>query len=153
MVVTYTTLTGTAIWTSDSGTAQNFLASSKGIIDGYGETKAFFLAPQGMKTHLRDIFVTAKASGDYNLDVGINGGEYDSYIESSINLSSGGDLLGSTFIIGQSVLGGKTNTYSLNNVQGFRERTVKFRFRNNKYNQPFTVYGFRARYQVINKFR
>jgi hypothetical protein len=154
LVITYTSASGSAIWTSDATKDLNFLVFTQGNIDGYGDTKAFFLAPQGQKTHLRDIIVTAMASGNYNMELGINQGIYNSFDQATISLKGGNYLWGgSTSKFGTMLLGGANKVTDYIQALGFRGIAFKFRFRNRYANQPFTIYSFRARHQIIDKFR
>lgn len=152
LTVTYTSAGGSAIWTSDADKDLNFVTYTEADIDAYADTKAFFLAPQGQKSHIRDIFITAKASGDYTAEVGVNGGTFDSYESKSFSVSSGGELWG-TFVWGTGEFGDISRAESRVDMNGLRSRTAKFRFRNRYANQPFTIYGFRTRHQIIDKFK
>lgn len=151
--VTYSSVTGSAVWTSTAGTDQNFLIFSQGDINGYADTKAFQLAPTGQKFHHKDTAILAKASGTYPLQIGINTGEYAGFDTQDLYLSSGGATLGSTFVIGSSVLGGQNRVEGRLRFPAVRGRTAKFRFGTRKANQPFTVYRARTDYEVINKLK
>lgn len=153
LVVTYTSAGGSAIWTAVAGTDQNFLMYTQGAIDGYGETKAFYFAPQGQKAHLRDLFVTADASStSYNLKVGVNGGTFAGYSEADLDLGAAGSTWGS-FTWGSGTWGGQNRIEERIRFRSSRVRTAKFRFRNANANEPFTVYGFRTRHEVLPKLK
>jgi hypothetical protein len=153
LTVTYESATGSAVWTGSALRDMNFLAFEEGAIDGYADTKAFYLAPQGQKAHLRETVTTLDATGNLSVQLGVNQGTYAGFQYKDIPVTTGGDLLGSTFTIGSSVLGGKDTVEYRSVWNGVRARRVKFRFRNRKANERFKVYSLRTKHQIINKLR
>lgn len=154
LTVTYTSVSGSNVWSTTGVTANdmNFLCYTQGAINGYADTKAFFLAPPGQKYHMKDLFVTAKASGSYPIQVGINAGSYPGFVFQDMSVAQNVSTI-STFKIGTSVLGQASRSEQRLRYYGVRERTAKFRFLNRMANQPFTVYGYRIRFDIINKLK
>lgn len=153
LTITYTSAGGSAIWTSDATKDQNFLMYIQGSIDGFAETKAFYLAPPGQYSIVRSLFVTADATGTHNIEVGLNTGTFAGYSTTEIPLSTGGAVLGSSFEFGESSLGGTDRAENFIRTNNFKSRTIKFRFRNANANEDFTLYNYRIKYQILNKFR
>lgn len=140
-------------WTADANAAMQFAVFTESPIEAYADTKAFYLAPQGQQAHLRDIHVTAAASGDWDVQLGVNKGQFEGFDYYDLNVASNGPIFGSTFTFGSSTLGGYRRTQKRISVNGKRAKTFKFRFRNQYDNEPFTIYAFRARYHILNKFK
>lgn len=140
-------------WTAQSGRDYLFVLFAEEAIYGKVVTKAFYLSPQGQLARLPDLFVTAKASGNWNLQVGVNTGEYAAFSYQDMNLSSNGPLFGSTLVIGTSVLGSQQQIETRLRFPGNRGHTFQFAFQNMYDNEPFTVYGFRTRHEVINRIK
>jgi hypothetical protein len=128
-------------------------AGVKLAIDGYADTKAFYFSPQGQEAHLRETFVTANAAGSYNIQVGLNTGTFGGFDYLDCPLTNNGPVYGSTFVFGSSVLGGKQRSENKLTWSGKRGRTFKHRFRNQYSEQPFTVYGYRTRHEILNRFK
>lgn len=151
--VTYSTATGTFFWTAAALQDNNFALSQQGDIDGYCDTAALLLTPIGQKFHLRDLFVDAEASGDYNVQIGINTGEYSSFDYQDMSVASAGPIFGSTLVIGSSVLGGKLRSEQRLRWDAIRGYLLKVRFRNRFASQPFKVFGIRTRHEVLPKIK
>lgn len=153
LTITYTTESGISTWTSDTGKDANFLLYAQSDIDAYGDTKAFYLSPQGQEYHLREMNVLANAAGDYSIQVGINTGEYNAFTLQDMQLGANGPVYGDDLVIGESILGNRDKISKRVTFAGIRGVTAKFRFRNRKANQPFKIYSFRTRHEINNKLR
>ncbi len=149
LVVTYTSATGVATWTATAATDQNFIVHTQGAYDAFADTKAFALAPQGQRAHLRDLIATTDAPGDYTIQIGVNDGVFDGYNYANINLGSNNPIYGSTFTLGTSTLGGQSRAETRVRFRASRSERLKVRYRNDKANQPFTAYGFRTRHEIM----
>lgn len=126
---------------------------TEGNINFYADTKAFRHSPIGQLTHLREIETVAKATGDWDIQIGVNTGEYAAFDLQNFNLGSGGPLFGSTLVIGQSVLGGRNRVEGRLRWNGIRGKTIKYRFQNVYDNEPITIYDYRTVYEIINKIK
>jgi hypothetical protein len=139
-------------WANIANTDASFIVLTESDFESYGDTKAFHLSPQGQKTRLKDTFVTAKSTGNFTMQMGINTGDSLSWDYNDFDITQSGPLFGSTFIFGTSELGSVERIGSKIRLSGFRGRTMKFRFRKQYANQPFTIYGFRTRHQKEERF-
>lgn len=140
-------------WTAQTARDYLFGVFVEGNIPAWADTKAFYLSPQGQFTHVQDIFVTAKASGPWNIQVGVNTGEYSGFSMDDLVLGSNGPVIGSTLVVGQSTLGGQARVEDRLRFQAVRGKTIKFRVQNLYDNEPFTVYGFRTRHEISSKLK
>jgi hypothetical protein len=139
-------------WTTLSSADASFIIFTESDFESYGDTKAFYLSPQGQKTRLKDIFVTAGATGNFTMQVGVNTGESLAYSYADFDIAQGGPLYGSTFVFGTSELGSVDRFGNKIELSATRGRTFKFRFRKQLANQPFAIYGFRTRHQIEARF-
>jgi len=154
---TYASGTGasyaSSAWTAQASADYLFGLTIEGDYDAYADTAAFYLAPIGQKFHLRDLFVDAKASGNYPVQVGLNTGSYNSFVYQDMTVASNGPVIGSTFVFGQSVLGGQLRSEQRLRYDAIRGYTLKIRFRNRLANQPFKIYGIRTRHEILLKIK
>jgi hypothetical protein len=139
-------------WTSQTYDF-NFGITIEGDYDAYFDTAALYLTPLGQKFHLRDLFVDAKASGNYPIQVGVNTGQYSGFEYQDFSVASNGPVLGSTFVFGTSVLGGTLRSEENLAWQGIRGYMLKLRFRNRFANQPFKIYGVRTNHEALVKIK
>jgi hypothetical protein len=140
-------------WANIASTDASFIVFTESEIDGYADTKAFYFSPQGQEAHLRDVYVTAAATGAWNLNIGVNMGIYSGFdYQDSLALDAGGSTWG-TGVFGSLTLGGTNRAEERLRFTGKRGKTFKFRFRNQYDNEPFTLYGFRTRHQILNRFK
>lgn len=139
-------------WANIANTDASFLIFTESDIESYGDTKAFMLSPQGQKTRMNEMFITASATGNYNIQIGTNTGEYDGFDYIDYPIAQGGPIFGSTFVIGTSVLGGTNRSDNKIYFNSKRGRTFKFRFRKRFANEPFTIYGFRTKHEIEQRF-
>jgi hypothetical protein len=139
-------------WANIANTDASFIVLTESDYESYGDTKAFHLSPQGQKTRLKDTFITAKSTGNYTIQFGINTGESLSWEYNDFYIEKEGHLLGSTFVFGTSLFGSVDRIGRKIRLSGIRGRTMKFRFRKQLANRPFTIYGFRTRHQKEERF-
>lgn len=98
----------------------------------------------------RYIIVYSDASGAYDLDLDFAINYGDNYtVTKQMDLTPVGDLLGSTFIIGQSILGG-INSISSKLPIDLIANSLKIRFGTTGGDQPFNVYGFSLGFEMMN---
>lgn len=143
----------TGSWTAVGAADALFGLTIEGDYDAWADTAALYITPIGQRYHLRDLFIDAKAAGSYNIQVGVNTGDYKSFSYQDLDTSSSGPLFGSTLIIGQSILGGKLRSEQRLRWDSIRGYTLKLRFRNRFANQPFKIYGLRTRHEVLPKVK
>lgn len=139
-------------WIQQIGSGGYFAIFVEGSIEAFVDTKQFYLAQEGYQVQIRSMFVTAKALGDWNVECGIIPGSYYGNISNHMNTDSSGDKWG-TGKWGEMLFGGSNLAEKRLDFQNLRGRGMKFRFRNQYANQPFTINGFTVRYHTISKFR
>lgn len=139
-------------WANISDTDASFIIFTESDYESYGDTKAFHLSPQGQKTRLKDTFVTQKSTGNFTMQFGVNAGESLAFDYSDLAVTQGGPIFGDDFTFGTSELGSLERIGTKIRLSGYRGRTMKFRFRKQYANQPFTIYGFRTRHQIEARF-
>lgn len=106
-------------------------------IDGRFKTKKFDLKDVHQ---LRQLNMLADADGNHSVTVAVNFGLTRNDGETgTISLLGDGDLLGSTFILGASTLGGSDYVFEyLSGIGGFG-RFVSITFSNDELSQPFNI--------------
>ena len=139
-------------WANIANTDSSFVVFTEGAIEGYVDTKQFYLAQEGFKTHIRSMFVTAKSLGDWNIECGVIPGSYNGFTSNQMNTDAGGDKWG-TGKWGTMVFGTGNLSEQRLDFQNLRGRGMKFRFRNQYDNEPFTINGFTVKYHTISKFK
>jgi len=139
-------------WSNIADTDASFVIFTEGSIESFVDTKQFYLAPEGMKVHIRSMFVTAKALGDWEIECGVIPGTYLAYNSIQMNTSAIGSNWG-TGVWGAMTFGSSNLSEQRLDFSNIRGRGMKFRFRNQYDNEPFTINGFTVRYHVISKFK
>lgn len=109
--------------------------------EGY-RTTAWIKPRSYLDNFFRYIIVYCKATGDHNLDIswGINFQDDFSDVE-TINLSGTTDLLGSSFVLGTSLLGSVGVIYKQIDIDVVA-KSIRFKFSTSNKNEPFTILGF-----------
>lgn len=125
----------------DNGYAYKFNATllnyAGGSIQSYAKSKIFDL---GATYELREPQIEAKVAGAYDVDLYINfdqgsgDGAYD-----ALSLADTSDLLGSTFVLGASTLGGKEYLFDDLDIAGYG-RFVQFMFKDYDTTSQFDIY-------------
>lgn len=139
-------------WANIADTDASFIVFTQSDYESYGDTKAFMLSPQGQRTRMTEMFITADATGNFNIQVGTNMGEYDAFDYIDYPISQTGSTFGGTFTFGTTTLGGSNRSDSKIYFSGKRGRTFKFRFRKQYANQPFTIHSFRTKHEIEQRF-
>lgn len=153
LTVTYSSGGGTFFWTSVSGSDQGFKIYSKSQIDSRAVTKAFPLASEQLKDHLRRIYYDMDASGSWNAYLGYSTDDYaTSYTEAPVSLASSSSCFGSgqwgtgNWGVGKWGGGGRASDFLDINT---RARHVALRFRTLGPSEYFQLYGVTLNYRTI----
>jgi hypothetical protein len=122
------------------------VSAATNAIDGVVEYVTDLGAPHWQKS-LRHTYWYFQEEGNYSVsitdsyDFGASGGT-----TRSVSLLGDTDTLGSTFVLGTSTLGARSQLVKRVNMSGLGE-FVKFIIRNSQAGQPFTLLGFQALYR------
>lgn len=140
------------IYLSNNGNA-DYPGGVKTAINFFRYTKQFDLGSPGVMKRLRRVRVTLNNGGNYQSllsvvgDFGATGGN-----ALELNHNGGGDLLGISWVMGESKLGRVNDTYTLNDM-ATNCRYVQFKFSNNAYDQPVEIRDFELEFQAYNQKR
>lgn len=132
------------------GTGENF---DNADIDGFRTTAWITAGSPHLAKKWRWIIVYTKAVGDWELNVAWAINYQDTFSNNvNINLTGGSSLLGTTFILGTSRLGtvGLIHTKKPIDITG---NTIKFRFRNENKDEPFTVLGYSVGFETLGWYK
>lgn len=136
------------IFLTNSGTS-DYPAGIQTAINFYRWTKKFPMSGPNLFKRLRKVKFTINNGGNYSslCDVSVDSGATGG-VALTMNHNGGGDLLGSTWVLGTSRLG------RIDDVPRFVDvcligKYVQFKFYNNAFSQPVEISDFELHYQTL----
>jgi len=140
------------IMLTNSGNA-DYLAGTKTAIEWWKFTKHFDMGNPATTKRIRRLKVTANNAGNYTSqcavlgDFGTTGG-----ISVTVTHNGGGDLLGSTWVLGTSRLGRVSGITSRQDL-GFNAKYIQLKFSGNAFDQPVEIKDAELMFQDYDQDR
>ena len=139
-------------WTADADKDALFRVIHKDAYDKYITTKGYYLSDPQKTKKVKNVYVEADSSGDWNVTIGLKSDLYDSYNENFVNLSGNAPIRGSV-VRGNFIRGTQQIVQEFIEPDDFRARMVKIRAYNNRIEENFKIRGMEINYQTINLLR